>query len=82
MFHEELKSLSIADIQKAISKAIYELGGGVYHCDVGAINFSGLTNAELTITLHEHDKFFGSEPPPFPLPEAEGEKDGVIEFPS
>lgn len=69
MFQEELRQLSIADLQTAISKAIYDMCGAVYHCSVEEMKFTNWSDVDLKLSLSEHNSVFGIRPPPFPLPE-------------
>lgn len=56
MFHDELKTVSLAALETAIGEAISKLAGIRYTCDISQLDLTG-RDAKLTIAL-EPPSFF------------------------
>ncbi|HEX2943992.1 MAG TPA: hypothetical protein VHO91_23255 [Rhodopila sp.] len=65
MFYDELKRVSIASMEKAISTAISELAGATFNCTISNIDLSHIEGARVDIFL--------SPPAEFDLAENGGE---------
>ncbi|HBK06240.1 MAG TPA: hypothetical protein DDZ81_10300 [Acetobacteraceae bacterium] len=61
MFYDELKSASIAAIEQAIGKAISELVGAEFTCNVSNIDLSSIHAAKLEIFLSPPNEFDQAE---------------------
>jgi hypothetical protein len=57
MFYDELKSASITAIEEAIGKAISDLVGAQFTCNVSNIDLSSIHAAKLEIFLSPPNEF-------------------------
>jgi hypothetical protein len=61
MFYDELKSVSIAAIEAAIGKAISDLVGASFTCNVANIDLGSIHAAKLEIFLSPPTEFDDDE---------------------
>ena len=57
MFHENLKKVSVAAMEEATAKAINDLSGAKYTCDISDIDYEGRPgsfSAKFSISLSEN----------------------------
>ena len=57
MFYDELKSVSIAAIEEAIGRAISELVGASFKCNISSFDLSSIHAAKLDIFLSPPNEF-------------------------
>ncbi len=57
MFYDELKSVSIAAIEEAIGKAISDLVGASFNCNISSFDLSSIHAAKLDIFLSPPNEF-------------------------
>jgi hypothetical protein len=57
MFYEELKGVSIADMEAAIGKAISDLVGSNFTCNISNIDLSSIHSAKMEIFLAPPNEF-------------------------
>lgn len=58
MFYDELKTVSIAQIEEAIGKAVSGIAGAEFKCSISNIDLTSINGAKLEIFLappHEFD---------------------------
>lgn len=57
MFYDELKTVSIADIEEAIGKAVSAIAGAEFKCSISNIDLTSIHGAKLEIFLSPPNEF-------------------------